>query len=185
MTTESGKVCLVLRCATLAVALLVAALAGAARAGAIAEADAAVRRGDYATALRLITPLAERGSASAQYNLGLLYERGLGVPQDFVEAARWIGKAADQGFPKAQLALGNMHSLGLGVPRDWVQAYKWFNLAASRFPAAEAKDRDLALKLRDRVAAAMTPEETAKAQKLVREWKPKSARHEVQRGQSR
>ena len=38
--------------------------------------------GDYATALREWTPLAEQGHADAQYNLGLMYANGEGVPQD-------------------------------------------------------------------------------------------------------
>lgn len=39
-------------------------------------------RGDYATVLREWRPLAEEGNAVAQYNLGLQYVRGQGVPQD-------------------------------------------------------------------------------------------------------
>jgi hypothetical protein len=50
----------------------------------------------------------------------------------------------------------------------------WFNLTAANFPALEAKDRDTAVKNRDLVAAKMTPEQIAEAQKLAREWKPSS-----------
>ena len=39
-------------------------------AGPLEDANAAIKRRDYATALRLIRPLAERGDANAQYNLG-------------------------------------------------------------------------------------------------------------------
>jgi len=39
------------------------------------------KRGDYATALRLWRPLAEQGDASAQCALGIMYDRGLGVPR--------------------------------------------------------------------------------------------------------
>jgi len=42
----------------------------------------AARSGDFATALREWTPLAIQGNAIAQYNLGLLYGNGWGVPQD-------------------------------------------------------------------------------------------------------
>ena len=38
--------------------------------------------GDYATALREWTPLAEQGNANAQVNLGLMYDKGQGVQQD-------------------------------------------------------------------------------------------------------
>ena len=51
-----------------------------------ADADAAMKRHDYKTAVRLIRPLAEQGDANAQYNLGIFYDNGLGVPQDRVRA---------------------------------------------------------------------------------------------------
>ena len=46
----------------------------------------AYNRGDYATAMREWRQLAEQGYASAQYNLGLMYRQGRGVPQDYTEA---------------------------------------------------------------------------------------------------
>ncbi|GAB6068870.1 hypothetical protein JCM13664_21910 [Methylothermus subterraneus] len=47
------------------------------------EGLAAANRGDYATALKEWRPLAEQGDAVAQYNLGVMYDNGLGVPQDY------------------------------------------------------------------------------------------------------
>ena len=38
--------------------------------------------GDYATALREWEPLAEQGDAAVQFNLGILYRLGKGLPQD-------------------------------------------------------------------------------------------------------
>ena len=43
----------------------------------------AMKRGHYATALRAFRNLAKRGNAQAENNIGFLYERGLGVPQDY------------------------------------------------------------------------------------------------------
>jgi len=57
-----------------------------------------------------------------------------------------------------------------GVPQDYALAHMWFNLSASR--ATEAKLRDSAAKSRDELAAQMTPDEIAEAQRLAREWKP-------------
>ena len=51
------------------------------------EGNAAYDRGDYGTALREFKPLAEQGYPGAQYNLGLVYDAGQGVPQDDAEAA--------------------------------------------------------------------------------------------------
>ena len=57
----------------------------------------AYESGDYATALREWKPLAEQGDAFAQYNIGLMYEIGDGVPQDDKTAVKWFRLAADQG----------------------------------------------------------------------------------------
>ena len=80
-------------------------------------------RGDYATALREWRPLAEQGDAEAQFNLGLMYANGEGVPEDDVQAAFWFRKAAEQGDAAAQNNLGVRYDNGEGVPEDYVQAY--------------------------------------------------------------
>ena len=56
----------------------------------------AAARGDYATALRELRPLAEQGDARAQYGLGIMYDKGRGVTQDHAEALKWIRLAAEQ-----------------------------------------------------------------------------------------
>ena len=70
--------------------------------GAYDDGVAAYDQGQYATALSLWLPLAEQGNVAAQYNVAVLYEKGLGVAQDYVAAARWYAKAAAQGDPEAQ-----------------------------------------------------------------------------------
>ena len=57
----------------------------------------AYERGDYATALREFRPLAEQGNAGAQNNLGVMYEKGQGVTQDYVRAHMWYNLATSQG----------------------------------------------------------------------------------------
>ena len=49
----------------------------------------AYQSGDFATALREWTPLAEQGNVGAQYLLGVMYRKGLGVPQDYKTAVKW------------------------------------------------------------------------------------------------
>ena len=61
--------------------------------------------GDYATALREWTPLAEQGDASAQYKLGWMYDNGIGVSQDYKTAVKWYRLAAKQGDAFAQYLL--------------------------------------------------------------------------------
>ncbi len=135
------------------------------------EATAAYQRGDYATVVRELRPLAEQGDANAQNNLGNMYDYGQGVPRDDAKAVKWYRKAAEQGNAGAQYNLGVMYGNGQGVPQDYAQAHMWYNLAASRFPPGEGRDR--AAKNRDIVAEKMTPAQISEAQKLAREWKPK------------
>ncbi len=85
-----------MRHATFAV-LLLAALAGTAVAGPFEDAVSAHDRGDYTTALREFRVLAEQGNPVAQFDLGIMYEIGQGVPTDLVQAYMWFSLAAAQG----------------------------------------------------------------------------------------
>jgi TPR repeat protein len=236
-------------------------IAGAATAGPLDNADLAEKTGDYATALRLIQPLAQQGMPEAQTRLGVMFESGRGVqknyteaeqwfqkaaaqneldaiwnigilhhrgrggyPKDFLEAqkwylraaeqghmpsqvslagaygsgdgverdynnaAKWYLRAANQGYFVAQYSLAMMLEQGQGVPQDQVLAYMWYNLAASHAaPRTETSPDQLsrsimlmnlqgAAESRDGLAKKMTRSELAEAQKLTREWKPKSER---------
>jgi len=92
----------------------------------------AYNNGDYATALNEWRPLAEQGNASAQFNLGVMYANGRGVPEDDREAVKWYTLAAEQGYVPAQTNLGWMYSNGRGVPEDDREAVKWYTLAAEQ-----------------------------------------------------
>ena len=84
-----------------------------------------------AEALRQLTELAKQGNASAQYSLGMRYNLGDCVKQDYREAARWFASAADQGQVLAQGALGDYYNYGRGVPVDTSKAYFWSYLASA------------------------------------------------------
>ena len=71
----------------------------------------AYEQGDFATALREWRTLAEQGDILAQFSLGVMYDRGKGVPQDDAEAAKWYRKAAEQGHDMAQFSLVLRHIL--------------------------------------------------------------------------
>jgi hypothetical protein len=88
---------------TAAVAALIVAVgfAGSVAAGPYEDGSAAHEKGDYATALRLWRPLAQQGHILAQYNLGLMYVNGQGVPQDYAAAVNWWRKAVEQGYAVA------------------------------------------------------------------------------------
>ncbi len=151
--------------------LAVALTPFAAVSGPLEDALDASRRGNYATALRLLRPLAEQGNADAQAGLGVMHENGLAVPQDDSAAVKWYRLAAEQGHAYSQGRLGGMLLDGRGVPRDYVQAHMWFSLAVSRLPPGGK--RDLTINNRNAAAEHMTPAQIAKAEKLAREWRPK------------
>jgi TPR repeat protein len=87
---------------------------------------------DYARAIELLTPLADRGNAVAQMQLGLVYARGEGVPRDDAAAIAWLTRAAEQGQSEAQFELGVMLRDGLGTPIDGRLALNWFERAAEK-----------------------------------------------------
>ena len=124
-------------------------------------------RGDFAKALREWRPLAEQGDARAQYYLGLLYENGDGVPQDYEKAREWYEKSAAQGEANAQFYLGLLSAFGRGGPLDLAQAHMWYSLAAGKGHVG-------ATVYRNNLTKQMTPAQIAEAQKRAREWKPKT-----------
>ncbi|MEI8397065.1 MAG: tetratricopeptide repeat protein, partial [Rhodospirillaceae bacterium] len=91
----------------------------------------AAQRGDFATAHRLLRPVAEQGDALAQYSLGLMYSNGDGASQDYKEAAKWYFLVAQQGVVPAQGNLASMFMSGKGVDQDYKQALFLIKLAAS------------------------------------------------------
>jgi TPR repeat protein len=165
------------------------------------DAVAAYNREDYATAHRLLLPLANQGLAKAQVNLGLLYFYGQGVSQDDAEAEKWFRMAAGHGDALAQHNLGVMYDTGRGVPQDQVEALKWYRKAADQgladgqydlgqkyasghgvprdyvralmwFNLAAAQGHQYAAMERASITPLMTRAQINEAQELAREWKP-------------
>jgi hypothetical protein len=120
----------------LVIGLLGVSLSGAAAATAVAgpleDGQSASERGDYARAMQLWRPLADRGNPDAQYHVGVLYADGRGVTRDHRKALLWYRNAAEQGNAAAQDALGDMYYLAIGVPQDYAQAANWYRQAAER-----------------------------------------------------
>ena len=96
------------------------------------EALKAYNDADYARAMRIFRPLADRGQTMAEYILGLMYANGQGVPQDYAEALKWHLKAAEQGEAKAQFSVGLMYFKGLGAKQSLADAFKWYRRAADQ-----------------------------------------------------
>lgn len=88
----------------LTIIILVLSIAAPLAAGPYEDGSAAYLSGHYAVALRLWQPLADQGRPDAQYGMGLLYDRGRGVAQDFVQAHMWFDLSAAQGTVGAAAA---------------------------------------------------------------------------------
>ncbi len=90
----------------------------------------AYQKGEYSAALKHWTELAEKGDPLAQYNVGVMYDEGTGVPADIAKVESWWRKAAKQGHVGAQ------HNLALllierGKGPDFRNAATWLKSAAA------------------------------------------------------
>jgi len=92
----------------------------------------AIRSQSPSDDLSPVLEAAQKGDVVAQYNLGVSYERGQGVAQDYVQAVYWYRKAAEQGYANAEYNLGGMYRNGQGVPKDDAQAADWWRRAAEQ-----------------------------------------------------
>ncbi len=119
----------------------------------------AYKRGDYTTAHRVWKSLADRGDASAQYNLGLLYHHGLGVKRQLGEAAKWYARAAENGDADAQKAIGDLYLKGFWGKKNYAKAATWYRKAAKQGHAEAKKSlRKLGAKGQGRPRQATPPQ---------------------------
>jgi len=81
---------------------------------------------------------AKVGNANAQYNLGVAYSLGDGVPKDETKAIEWFQKAADQKVPQALFQLGLKYLLGRSVQKDETKGFVMIR-QASELGVAEAQ----------------------------------------------
>ncbi len=141
-------------------ALLAAALVAMAEAAAAATYEdglLAYDKGDFATALKIFRPLAERGDIRSENALGRMYIRGDGVARDPAEGTRWFQSATEQtkaldaynygdfalalktfrplaenGQVLGQYILGLMYTNGQGVGENFPEGLKWLTKAAEQ-----------------------------------------------------
>lgn len=149
---------------TLFAVLLVAVLATHADAQNFKTGLDAYDRGDYETALKEWRPLAERGDARAQFNLGIIHFNAQSVPHDPIKTVQWYRAAADQGYGPAQAGLAFMYETGQGILQNYIEAYKWLTLAARS--GVEGDDA------RKTLAAKMTAEQISEAEQAAALWQP-------------
>lgn len=83
---------------------------------------------DYKKAFMCFTRAANMEYAPAIYQLGFMFDEGLGVSQNHTSAAIWYQKA--QRNVKALCRLGEMYAEGIGVERDYQKAANYYHEAA-------------------------------------------------------
>jgi len=95
---------------------------------------------------------ADQNHALAQFNLGVMFASGQGVPRDDAKAVMWIQKAAQQGDAGAQHNLGMRHQRAsfdgpsIEILESKLEAYKWLHLAATQgYRGSEAAFESVAL----------------------------------------
>lgn len=142
---------------------------------------------------------ATAGDAGAQYSLGLKYDDGDGLAQDFTAARKWYRQAADQVHGQAQRNLGVMYDTGRDAKVDGAKAAHWYALAALQgdgiaqqnlgtlYQEGHGLPRDMvrahmwlnlsgahenkaAHRLRDALAETLSKQQIAEAQALARTW---------------
>ena len=114
---------------SLALAAAVCLLSNPALAG-LKEGVAAYEAGNLPLAVKEFREAAEKGEADCQFNLALMYEKGIGVTKDEKEAVVWYRKSAEQGNSKAQFNLGVLYENGRGCAVDFAKANQWYRRAS-------------------------------------------------------
>jgi uncharacterized protein len=104
------------------------------------EGIAAAQQGDFNTALEKLLPLAKKGHAEAQRNIGFIYYQGHETTRNYGKALKWYKLSAEQGNSGAQASLGVMYYHGDGVKQSFSEALKWYKLSAAQGdPIGQAK----------------------------------------------
>jgi TPR repeat protein len=91
---------------------------------------AAYQSNDLPLAYKSFLAAAKEGDADSQFNVALMYERGIGIGKDEKEAVAWYGKAASQGSAAAQFNLGVLYENGRGTEIDFAKANEFYRRAS-------------------------------------------------------
>lgn len=113
---------------------------GAATGTQLSRAEKTLADGHGKLALQMFTPLADKGSAEADYWIADIYGQGVGVPADQAKAIGYLTQAANQGYGPAEVRLGEIYLRGEKTLQDFDQAQGWLSKAALQGDAEAARD---------------------------------------------
>ncbi len=159
----------------------------------------AYNKGDYLIAFHVLQPFAVQGDRKAAVTLGCMFEKGLGIPQNYVQALKLYSIASKQSDAWAEFKVGEFYHKGWGCEKDHVLAKPFFIKAAEKgiagaqyhlgvlYEYGQKVDKDLdeahmwynlsasngyedAIESRDRIAEGMNSIQIAKAQHAALDW---------------
>jgi TPR repeat protein len=92
----------------------------------------AFKKGDYSEAVKLLSPLAEKGNATAQLLLGIAYAHGHGVTKNKVRAQELLIASGKETAAENFFQVAQRFARGEQVAKDEQEALVWYQLAAER-----------------------------------------------------
>lgn len=120
------------------------------------------------------TLAAEQGDAVAQFDLGFLYDNGIGVAEDDEQAIYWYNRSAHGGDKVAQFNLATLYEMGEGVEQDYIQAYMWYYIASQK---GHPESEDYLASLAEEMTTVEIQQATSRARHWLCEQKRASATH--------
>jgi TPR repeat protein len=111
---------------------LICLIAAAPALAALEDGVGAWHRKDFASAIKELRPLAERGNAEAQAYMAAAYLAGDGTPRDVEQGVKLARLSAAQGNAVGENYLGVAYLAGLGVEKDVAEAARWFRKSAEQ-----------------------------------------------------
>jgi TPR repeat protein len=97
------------------------------------------KKGNYASAVRMLTPYAERGNKAAELNLGIAYAFGLGTSRDRERAHALFRDSLGSKAQDTYMWVARSLETGDGVGKDAEEARAWYQIAANE-GSAEARE---------------------------------------------
>lgn len=91
----------------------------------VQQAEQARFAGNHAESVRLLQQAVEMGNSAAMTDLGLAYQRGRGIEQDYQKAFALFEQAAKKGHDYGMLNAGLAYRYGRGVEQNEKNAKRW------------------------------------------------------------
>jgi TPR repeat protein len=89
------------------------------------------KKGNYESAVRMLTPYADKGNKAAELNVGLAYAFGLGVARNRERAHTLFRDSLGKKSPDTCLWVAKSFEAGDGVGKDAAEALAWYHIAAA------------------------------------------------------